>query len=349
MNRFTLVFVLIFEAIFCFSQDQHFTQFYAAPLTLNPALTGAYDGRYRFSGIYRDQWRGTLDRPYVTFAATLDVRFPLEKFTGRLRDAAAIGLLFYNDKVTGVDFNTNQIALSGAYHKSLNAKNNQYLSIGFQGAIAQRNVNYSELTFDDQFNGTTGYTDPTRENLPVNNFSFSDFAFGLNYSYVPRRFTSLYVGLAMHHVFEPQVSFYQSDEFVVFPESPLFRKYSIHLSAGIPLSQKASLLPRFVASKQGPHLIANIGTNLRYLMSDFNGTAIHFGSWVRPVGNVDDAISLDAVVMMIGLEYNNFLLGLSYDANLNDLRTDRRGQGAFEVSIAYLGNYDNETILCPKF
>jgi hypothetical protein len=86
-----------------------------------------------------------------------------------------------------------------------------------------------------------------------------------------------------------------------------------------------------------------------FLVNDYSGVALHIGGWVRPVGNYDDSISLDAVIMMFGIEYNNVLMGLSYDANLNDLQTDRNGQGAFEISVAYLGNYDNETILCPKF
>lgn len=52
---------------------------------------------------------------------------------------------------------------------------------------------------------------------------------------------------------------------------------------------------------------------------------------------------------MVGIEYNNFLLGVSYDTKLNAVGTARDKRGAFEVSIAYLGEYENETILCPKF
>ena len=37
------------------AQDIHFSQYYASPLTLNPALTGKFNGHFRVSGIYRDQ------------------------------------------------------------------------------------------------------------------------------------------------------------------------------------------------------------------------------------------------------------------------------------------------------
>ena len=109
------------------------------------------------------------------------------------------------------------------------------------------------------------------------------------------------------------------------------------------------MLPRALVYSQGPHLAINTGTNFRFLVDDVKGVAIHLGSWVRPVKNELDQFFMDSVVGMVGLELNNFLLGLSYDANLNDINQSRRGQGAFEISIAYLGEYDDETVLCPKF
>ena len=76
------------------AQDVHTTQFYASPLTLNPALTGGFDGQLRASLNYRDQWRGLLPSPFVTTSASLDFRFPLA-FGGRDNgDAASVGVVF---------------------------------------------------------------------------------------------------------------------------------------------------------------------------------------------------------------------------------------------------------------
>ncbi len=91
----------------------------------------------------------------------------------------------------------------------------------------------------------------------------------------------------------------------------------------------------------------NTGTNFRVAMGQYGSTALHIGSWLRPVRN-DDGLGLDAVVAMLGLEFNGVLIGFSYDLNLRALQTKQR-QGAFEISIAYLGEYENEEILCPKF
>ncbi len=328
-----------------FAQDKHFTQFYASPLTLNPALTGAYDGRFRVYGIYRDQWRGALESPYVTFAGGVDVRWDVE-LDSRYKDAFAVGLLFFNDKVGGIDFNTNQIALSAAFHKGLDFDKKQFLSLGVQAGLAQRNINYEELTFDDQFNDLNAYNLPTFESLPENNFSFSDFNVGLNYIFRPRRGMAVFAGGSLHHFLQPQLSFYPEEE---GGDSKLYMKINGQLSVQLPINDRISLIPRALFAKQGPHLEVNAGSNLRYKLNNYNSNAIQFGSWARLVSNEDDSIGLDAVILMVGFEVGSVLFGLSYDLNLDDLANYQKGQNAFEFSVTYQGSFDDDSILCPKF
>lgn len=336
--------------IFLYGQDQHFTQFYASPVTLNPALTGAYTGKYRLSFIYRDQWRSVLDNPYATFSAATDFRFRIKSYRSVSRDAVGAGVLFYSDRVPGVEFSTNQIYISGAYHKALSKNDDHFLSAGFQLGILQRNVNYSELNFNDQFDGTDSYTDPTNEVLPENNFSFADYNVGLSYAYAPERQAGIYVGAAIYHISQPQVSFFYNDE---EPElggnNKLHRKYTAYVSGIIPLSSSIQFSPRVLVYAQGPHLAANAGANFRFLVNDISSTALHLGGWVRPVRNEQDKIFMDAIVGMFGLEFNRFLIGVSYDANLTDLSLLKQGQGALEISVAYLGEYDDDLVLCPQF
>jgi len=327
-----------------FSQDKHFTQFYAAPMTLNPALTGAMEGRYRVGAIYRDQWRKVLDNPIKTFEVAGDFRF---KAPGRRvkEDAFGVGLMFFNDKVSVVDFSTTQIAVSMAYHKSLGSGNRQFLTLGIQGGLTQRNVNYESLDFHDEFDGTTGYTLPTGEDLPENNFSYSDLNIGLNYTTAVGDDGRVFAGVAIHHILEPEISFYGNSN----EGDKLYRKYSAQIAANIPLTRdnRVALLPRFLIASQGPHMEINAGANFRIAMGQYGSSALHLGGWVRPVRN-DDGMGLDAVVALVGFEYNNVLLGLSYDLNLGALQANQR-QGAFEISVAYLGDYENDEIFCPKF
>ena len=333
------------------AQDQHFTQFFSTPLTLNPALSGAFNGNYRVGVIYRDQGGAELQDPYLTFAAAIDMRFrtPFNK-TKVVRDAFGAGILFYNDRVPNFDLSTNQMLITGAYHKVLGKKETQYLSAGFQAGVAQRNINYENLTFDDQFNGQDGYTIATQEDLPENNFAFADFAAGINYVYITERSISAYAGLAIHHFNEPQVSFfYDKRDELKLGDNTLLPKITGYLSLSIPLSEKVALHPRGLIYSQGEHLALNAGSNVRLLVNDVNGTALHIGGWARPVKYSPEQIDLDAIIMMVGLEHSNFLLGMSYDMDMSGINTASSRLGAFEISIAYLGNYDNELILCPKF
>jgi hypothetical protein len=64
--------LLLLQSNSLLGQDQHFTQYYASPLTLNPALAGAFSGTYRMSLIYRDQWRNALTQPFATYSAAID-------------------------------------------------------------------------------------------------------------------------------------------------------------------------------------------------------------------------------------------------------------------------------------
>ena len=347
--RYTTI-ILVFVA-FCLAapqkaaaQDKHFTQFYASPLTLNPAMTGNFEGRYRVGAIYRDQWRKVLDNPIRSYAMAGDFRFAARKKQVR-KDAVGLGLMFFNDKVSVIDFNTTQIAVSLAYHKALDVNDRQFLSLGFQGGATQRNVNYESLNFHDEFDGLSGYNLPTAENLPENNFSYADFNFGLNYSARFERYGAVFVGLAAHHFTQPTISFYGNGA----EGDKLYTKYSGQFSATIPMTKdgRVSLLPRFLLAMQGPHMEINAGSNLRLAFGKYGGSAVHFGGWARTVRN-DNGVGLDAVVALMGIELNSVLVGMSYDLNLRALQAGQR-QSAFELSITYLGNYESEEILCPKF
>jgi type IX secretion system PorP/SprF family membrane protein len=243
--------------------------------------------------------------------------------------------------------------ISGAYHKALNPESNQFLSLGFQTGMVQRNVNYDQLSFDDQFNGTDQFNDPTAEVFPENNFAFSDFQVGLNYSYAPKGKAAIFAGASLHHILEPEMSFYyrelpddDKDERI---SNTLYRKYSAYLNLQLPVGGRTQISPRALIYSQGPHLMLNAGTNFRFLVNDISGTAIHIGAWARPVNNLDDKWNLDAVVAMLGIEHQNILLGFSYDLSPGQLNLSNRSRNAFEISVAYLGEYEDETVLCPKF
>ena len=343
---FAVSFVFIPKA---YAQDKHFTQFYASPLTLNPALSGAMEGSYRVTANYRDQWRKVLENPIKTFSMAADLRFDANKRKNS-EDAIGLGIMFFNDKVSVVDFSTTQIAVSLAYHKALGLNDDQFLSVGIQGGLTQRNITYGSLNFHDEFDGTTGYTGTTSELLPANNFSFPDLNVGVNYTSKFAGEGRFFAGASLHHALQPKVSFYvDPTDITVTQGGKLYPKFNVQLAASIPFdrSNRVSMQPRVLAALQGPHMEINAGTNFRFALGQYGGSAIHFGTWARPVRN-NGGFGFDSVVALFGMEINSMVFGFSYDLNLGALQANQR-QGAFELSVSYLGDYDNEKVLCPKF
>ncbi|MFZ9207484.1 MAG: type IX secretion system membrane protein PorP/SprF, partial [Sediminibacterium sp.] len=62
---------LIFSLTRVSAQDPHFSQFFASPLTINPALTGKFDGKYRITSNHRNQWP-TINNAFITTTASFD-------------------------------------------------------------------------------------------------------------------------------------------------------------------------------------------------------------------------------------------------------------------------------------
>lgn len=327
------------------AQDRHFSQFYASPLTMNPALTGAISGKFRIAGIYRDQWRASLDRPFTTFSTALDFRFK-SFIPNQFRDAFGVGLTFYKDEVRNFDFTANEINMSVAYHKALNFKGTQFLSAGFQGGVSQRNINFINLTFQDMFNQRDGYSLPTAEQFPGNNIAFGDLAIGINYSNVYRKNALFQIGGAIHHITEPTISFFPKNQ---GGTSQLYRRYQVHTSMILPMEGNIYLSPRIHFLNQNKHTEIMAGSNVRFLMNDYSGVAFHLGAWGRIVGDVQKLMALESATAFVGIEYSGMLLGMSYDIGISEISNLGYRRGAFEISLGYIGDFEDEIVQCPTF
>ncbi|NNE27741.1 MAG: PorP/SprF family type IX secretion system membrane protein, partial [Saprospiraceae bacterium] len=187
-------FLLVLGQIALNGQDEHFSQFFAIPIHMNPALTGAYDGTYRMTAIYRDQWNGALESPYKTFAAGGDTKLDLNFGSLESDDHFGLGLFFVSDRVAEFQASTNKISGYMSYHKKFGDKIPSYLGAGFKFGVIQRNINYDNINFQDQFNQIDDFTEPTSEVLPPNNIGAFDISLGLNYYIKMENDTRYYVG-----------------------------------------------------------------------------------------------------------------------------------------------------------
>src|SRR5699024_5163217 len=117
------------------AQDLHFSQFFASPLTENPANTGFLpDANYRFGANYRNQW-AALGVPYKTFSAYGDAQLLRDRwYYGWL---GAGGVLLQDEAGAGA-LKSTKIYLSLAYHQLLGF--NSLLSLGFNGGLAMKRI-----------------------------------------------------------------------------------------------------------------------------------------------------------------------------------------------------------------
>ncbi|WP_316929195.1 PorP/SprF family type IX secretion system membrane protein [Nitritalea halalkaliphila] len=92
-----------------YAQDPQYSQYYAAPLFLNPAFTGA-EQVTRIGFNYRNQWPG-LDASFTTFSAYID---------GYLDDYnSGIGLMFMQDTEGFVNLRSTSVGAFYAYELRL--------------------------------------------------------------------------------------------------------------------------------------------------------------------------------------------------------------------------------------
>ena len=182
----------IFVALFLFfpglssAQDAAFSQFYANPMYLNPAMAGT-NRCPRFALNYRNQWPA-LPSSFVTYSASYDKHAPLLN--------GGVGLQVMNDREGEGTINTNTI--SGMYSYKMDP--NRFLSVrfGFQATYFQKALDWSRLQFSDQIDSRYGYIYASQEIPGQNSRSGVDFSTGF-FAYTDK----FYFGSALHHLTRP--------------------------------------------------------------------------------------------------------------------------------------------------
>ena len=330
------------------AQDKLFTQAFAHPLDLNPAFSGAIDGRYRVTVAYRDQWKSFIESPFTTFGVYGDVKIiPNEQKD----DFFGAGFSLIADRTAVYNVNQNVLSLFGSYHKSLNSSKGRYLSAGLSFGIAQRNINYENIYFNDQFNGLDQYSLNTSEILPANNFAVMDIGLGVTYRTNLSKYSRLSFGFAGDHLTGSSVSFYAHsiDPDPTIPDINMDRKFTAFLSMELASNQYVSLLPRLLWQVEGPHQMLAAAAVVKFDITNYDSKAVHMGGGVRFNQSADSGFNTSALYLMVAYEMEGFLLGLSHDITMSNLSALSPGRGAFELSISYTGFYENDESMCPTF
>ncbi len=309
-NSFFIFVLLLLASSVAKAQDPEFSQYYANPLYLNPAYAGSTDcGRLGLN--YRNQYP-SLSNAYVTYNISYDQSLP--------NINSGIGFLVMNDAQG--DGGLVRTSIAAFYSYNLKVSNEINIRFGVKGAYYQEKLNWDKFIFASQIDPTTGNVNPGSGEPPPSkdNITAVDFAAGAVMSHTDKFF----VGLAVDHLTQPTLSFYDNSD------SKLPMK--ITLNAGAMINATSGGL----GNAGGGDIM--IQPNILYMQQEkFHQLSAGLymvkypfvlGGWFR-----HNFQNPDAVVALVGITYNNLRVGYSYDFTVSQM--GGKAGGAHEISFAW--------------
>jgi type IX secretion system PorP/SprF family membrane protein len=283
MKRIIYISLLVLSAFQVNAQDPNFTQFYANPLYLNPALAGSY-GCPRFALNYRNEWP-SLSGNYVTYSASYDQYF--KQISG------GFGVLALHDQQGQGTIKTSMLGLFYSYHLNLGRK--WKLMFGARASWFQKSLDWDKLTFGDMIDPRRGFI-----------YSTGD---------VPRGGSRGFFGAAWHHMNRP-------NESMIIGDSPLPWRFTGHVGADIEVGKRSkyssgtNIMPNIIYQYQNGFQELNVGTYIKY--GSFNA-----GVWYRNRDAFIMTIGINTGKFKLGYSYdvtvsklNNGVSGGSHEVSM---------------------------------
>jgi type IX secretion system PorP/SprF family membrane protein len=322
-KSYTLILVLITLCCATLSvkaQDVQYSQFYANPLYLNPAMAGASE-MTRIGVNYRNQWPG-LEQSFTSYAAHLD-HYLFNVNSG-------IGVMFNRSEQSMANLSVTEIAATYSYRARLGFRS--FLRFGGQVSYMDRDAYFGNLVFGSQIDDQTGAVGSySGENLGADlRHQFVDYNLGMLFNN-----ENLWFGISAHHITQPNISFVDGQISELPVKLSAHGGYRIDLSGG---SSKTFMNDRsgtrdltlaFNYKSQGPFSQLDLGAQV-------NLQPIVFGVWYRgiPVSEVTQS-NHESIIALAGISLGNGLdVGFSHDFTISSLGNGNTG-GANEISIRY--------------
>jgi type IX secretion system PorP/SprF family membrane protein len=303
------------------AQDIHFSQYYNAPLQLNPAQAGLFSEDIRFVANSRLQW-ASVPVNYLTFAGSYDHKYYPKKAQ---KGVFANGAIFSYDRSGDSHLTTTHLASNVAYIKRLGELN--LLSIGLQAGFRHRGFNYDDLTFDRQYQGEKFNPNAkTGENFDNRSFFALDFGIGINYRFqLKDKRTRLDFGAAMFHPHEPRAEFLTNNQ-------RLPSRKTFYVLTNVKATKKLDVLVYIAGENQGAYNEVYLSHLYRIYLQQtkYETTALQVGAQYR------FSERRDAIVPTVEFLTNRYHLGFSYDITISEFQQANSYRGGPELSFQYL-------------
>jgi len=348
------IFIAFFSLMAFLAKAQnelHFTQFEMAPIQLNPALSGDFQGTYRIGGIYRDQWFTAVEKTSHSFK-TADLFVDVNVIRGlRKQDWLSVGLGYSvvdragsigstEDSSGGLSNSFFNMGL--AYHLS-NKKRTDIFTIGVQRSSVNTTIGNSNLIdpYALEVGGISsdvqGVIDRANMDGDVEN-SFSDWQFGLTYNKRGKE-SDFKVGISAARLFSPRFSFSGGggETTEINPLIAAFAEYRMPMG-----NSGMWVKPSLLYMTQGPASELTFQGRLGKAMNE--NLSINGGLGFR---------TGDAVQVLLGADFKQYKIGASYDINISGLNAASSTIGGFELALIYTGVINKKpklkpVLICPR-
>ena len=309
--------LLIFLSFHVYSQDIHWSQFNDNPIFQNPANAGHFNGDIRFIGNYRDQWR-SVTVPFSTIALSTDTKIYNYKNIG-------YGINFFHDVVGDGQFRTIELQGNIAYHLKLSSDSMHNVRLGLNFGMNHRQLNYDQLYFDNQFDGISYNPSlSSGENFQTDSKTNVSLGLGAVYQYYINERFNFTGGVGAYNLNKPHQGFFNED---IRREI----RTNVFIKGIYKLNHDLDLVPGVNLSLQGKYREFVIGSSVKYTLIKRLGEyrAVYAGIWYR---------NKDAAFLSVGMDYQSWFVGLSYDINFSKLVPASHARGGIEIAVRYILN-----------
>ena len=334
MGKSFWMIVLFMAGLAAKAQDPHFSQFFAAPMLINPASTGDVPDGTRISLNYRKQWSG-LTSPFTTGVFSCDTKVFLNP---QSENAIGLGVVAMTDQAMSGIYRSTYLSgnVAGHFLLSDGGSDAHFLNVGFTGMYGNRRIDYSRLDFASQFaSGGFNTSLPSGEKAFSQLKPFFSMGAGIMYQYAADK-TFLEMGLAGYHLNRPLQSSFQD------PRQKIPVRYSVSGAMQQELSPIVTLNVNALYQRQSSTSYVAWGGAILYNLSndDNNYTSLNMGMWYR---------TGDALYPYIGLTWQQMQVGFTYDITTSGLKTAPERLNSMELSVSYKfrKNYDHP-MKCPR-
>lgn len=295
------------------AQDPIFSQYYSAPLQVNPAFAGnSYAPSFALN--YRNQWPSL--NAYQTYSASYD------QYLDYINSGVGIAILA-DDAGDGT---LQTLKVSGIYSYRLKVTDNTFVKFGAEASVVQARLDWEKLLFLDQLDPENGAISPTGNPYPSAEVrpdnltnTYLDMSAGvLAYS------KYIYGGFSIKHLNTPNETFIGVKDNL---NEGLPLRYSLHVGGKIPLFEnnknikQAFISPNLLWIRQADFGQLNVGA--------YAGLGMFYaGTWFRY-----SKTNSDAAIFLVGIQKGLFKVGYSYDITLSNSAFYGETGGAHEISM----------------